>query len=198
MGLIIIPIFIAYIVLSVVIVIGAFRSGRHDRCKWCKGVIAGLLMFLIPTWDIPIGRLNFHNSCEKESGIFIYHTVSVPDEYFLKPGERDLNYHENTKFAYARGGELNYSKIRENYTIRHKSKNNYSRWGHINMNEMVVSEKSGSVLGKLVTLHYTGGWLLAPLSTGGGPGSSFCSGDSINEGQSDKTLELMYRIFRRI
>lgn len=153
-------------------------------------------MILIPTWDIPIGRINFNNLCETQAGQFIYKQVPLSDEYFLSAGERNLRYQKNSKFTYAKGGELDLERVKQDYVINTILDRDYSRWGYIYKLETTISStQDKEILSRAVTFFYRDGWLTAPLLDGRG-GQHVCpenglpgSDQYIHEAIIDKTFQ---------
>jgi hypothetical protein len=86
MGLMVIIVLAVYIILSIGLAIGAHYIGKRQGWKWCRWWTVGLVMFLIPTWDIIPGRYHFHGLCEKDAGLYIYETAQVDGFYFKDGG----------------------------------------------------------------------------------------------------------------
>ena len=162
MGLIVLIVFAVYVLLSIGLMIAAHFFGKRKNLKWCNWWVIGLVMVLIPTWDILPGRLYFSYLCNTEAGMFIYQTVELPEEYFLKAGDRNARYQSNSKKYYAEGGELNLEQIKENYSIDTEFDKEFSNWGHLFKRETTISEME-DVLGRATSFYYRGGWVTAPL-----------------------------------
>ena len=120
-----------------------------------------LTSILIPTWDIPIGRINFNHLCETEAGQFIYKQVPLDEEYFLKVGERNTRYsNPRSELYYAKGDELNLKRIEQDYVIDTHNNRNYSRWGHIFKRETtIITLRGKETLSRAVSFHYGSGWM---------------------------------------
>ena len=141
MGIAILLVSIAYIIISLVVLVIVISFAPGKKWKCISGLLVIVTSILIPTWDIPIGIINFQHLCESKAGEFIYKTVPLGEEYYLKAGERDLRYQGNSKFAYTKGGELNLEKVKQNYIIDTAFDRNYSRWGHIYKRETIIMNK---------------------------------------------------------
>ncbi len=116
---------------------------------------------------IPIGRINLSHLCKTQAGQFIYKQVPLGEEYFLKAGERDLRYFENSKFAYAKGGELNLERVKQDYEINRNCDKEYSRLGYINKRETTITTiQNNEIISRAVSFQYGGGWLTDSLSGG--------------------------------
>lgn len=163
MGLIVLGFLLVYILISIALMVGADYLGKRKNWKWCRWWTVGLVMLLIPTWDIPIGWGYFKYLCEAEAGISVYERIELPEEYFLKPGERNKVYQSNSKFAYAKGGELDMEMINESYTLDTELYRDFSMWGNMFKRETIVSNRKGDVLGKAISYFYRGGWVAAPF-----------------------------------
>lgn len=168
MGLVLLGVFISYVIITIVVLVIVVKVIPSKKWKWISGIVVVLASVLIPTWDIPIGRINFNHLCETQAGQFIYKQIPLGEEYFLKPGERDLRYqHDSHPSAYAKGGELNMGKIKQEYMINTKLDRDYSRWGHIYKWETIISTvQSNEILSRAVSFHYRGGWLGSRLMFG--------------------------------
>mgnify|MGYP000641592719 CR=1 FL=1 len=92
MGIVIVGAFIVYVVISLVILVIIVKLAPKGKWKWISGLMIILTSILIPTWDIPIGRINYNNLCDKQAGQFIYKQVALGDEYFLKQGEKSPDF----------------------------------------------------------------------------------------------------------
>jgi len=165
MGMAILGIFIIYVVITLVVLAIAVKFSSGKKWKWIAATLIMLTSILIPTWDIPIGRINFNHLCKTQAGQFIYKKISLGDEYFLKAGERDLRYqYDGHPFAYAKGGELKLERVKREYIINTTFDRDYSRWGHIFMRETTISSiQDKKILSRAVSFYYRGGWLVAPL-----------------------------------
>lgn len=165
MGIVLIGIFIIYVIITIVALVIVVKLSPNKKWKWISGLLVVLTSVLFPIWDIPIGKINFNNLCETQAGQFIYKQVKLGEEYFLKPGERDSSYqHITHPLAYAKGGELNLEKIKQDYVIDTTFDRKYSRWGHIYKRETTITSKQNNeVLSSAISFYYRSGWLISSL-----------------------------------
>lgn len=168
MGLIVLFVLAVYILFSIGLAVGAHYLGKRKCWRWCRWWTIGLVMFLIPTWDIPIGRVYFNHLCNTEAGMFVYQDVQLPEEYFLKAGERNNRYPDRSEHAYAKGGELNLDRVKTAYDIKMDIDREYSVWGHISkMTTKITDKSSGEVLSESISFGSRGGWLFSMTPTPG-------------------------------
>jgi len=194
MGIAILGGFIVYIVITLAVLVIAVKYFTGIKRKWVVSSLVILISILIPTWDIPIGRINFNHLCNTQAGQFINKQVSLSDEYFLKAGERNIRYFEHSKFAYAKGGELDLERVKQNYVINSNYDKDYSRWGYIyKLETKIIFIQDKQILGRAVTFFYRGGWLMASFEGGGSidcPDKSLLgSNKDIHETIIDKTFQ---------
>ncbi len=200
MGIAVLGGFIIYIVITLVVLAIAVKFVSGKKRKWISALLVVLTSILIPTWDIPIGRINFNNLCKTQAGQFIYKQVPLSDEYFLKEGERDLRYqHDSHPLAYAKGGELNLERVKQEYVINTTFDRNYSRWGYIFMRETTIASMVGKkILSRAVSFYYRGGWIMSSFEGGS---SIYCPSEaraiksrpySIHSNLPDKTFKKIF------
>lgn len=168
MGLVLLGVFLGYVIITLVILIVVVKFVPSGKWKWISGILVLLISILIPTWDIPIGRINFNRLCETQAGQFIYKKVPLGEEYFLELGERNTRYsNPRAENYYAKGGELNLEKVRQNYSIDTSNVRNYSRWGNIFKRITTITSKSdNTILSRAISFHYGGGWLVHSIAGG--------------------------------
>jgi len=178
MGIAILGIFIIYIVITLAVLVIAVKFSTEKKRKWVVASLVILTSILIPTWDIPIGRINFNHLCKTQAGQFIYKQVPLSDEYFLSAGERDLRYQRDTHpFAFAKGGELNLEMVKQDYVIKRNYVQGLSRWGYINKRETSITTlQDKDTLSYAISFQYGGGWLSDTLA-GGRAIIKTCPGD---------------------
>ncbi len=187
-----------YVVFTLIIVFVVVKINEEKKQKWIAATIVIVISILIPTWDIPIGRINYHNLCKNEAGQFIYKQVELGEEYYLKEGERDLRYtHDNHPYAFAKGGELNLERVKQDYVINRNYYRDYSKWGHIRKRvTTITSLLKGEIFGQAVSFHYGSGWVLKKIFNVGS-GRISCPSDafaiesrpySIHSNLPDKTF----------
>ncbi len=130
----------------------AVKRQRTKKAKW----IAIAIFALIPMWDEIVGRIYFKYLCETASGGQTFKVVELGKEFFLKPGEIDM---DTAGHLPAKGGELSIKKIEENFSVTRKS-TEISPVLKINKYEVVITEKpSGNVIARHNNFHYFGGWV---------------------------------------
>jgi hypothetical protein len=81
---ILVPLGIALV--GVIAVWLVMRRVKSPGRKWKAGLVTALIFFLIPTWDILLGRAYFYYLCATEGGIKIYGQVELPKEYWDEEG----------------------------------------------------------------------------------------------------------------
>lgn len=133
------------------------RLGETKGTRWSIGVISALVFFLLPTWDEIAGRIYFNNLCNTVGGQQIIKTVELGNEFFLKPGEIDVNIAGRLP---AKGGELNHEKLKEKFSIV-TSSGSISKQFRIEKDVRVVKNlQTGELLATDTRLFYFKGWLL--------------------------------------
>lgn len=195
MGIIVLGVLLVYILLSIGLMAGAQYLGKRKGWKWSRWWTVGLVMLLIPTWDIPIGWVYFKYLCETQAGMFVHEKVKLSDEYFLDPGERNPRYQSTSRHAYARGGELDVIRIKKDYDIRSNLDRDYAILGSIHELRTTIRDDRGEVIAVAVSYFFRGGWLSKPL-LGGRSGKTVCpragmpgSKGDIHEGVIDSAFE---------
>jgi len=111
-GLIILAVFIGYIILSLIVVLITYMKTKSKK----KMLIALIIMFLIPTWDIILGYPIYLYFYTFKSGINIYKTVENVEGFYV--GERDIHYEPHKPYGnykYIDYKEMNYSKSTGKY-----------------------------------------------------------------------------------
>jgi len=168
MGIVILGVFIGYVVISLVALVIVVKLASGKKWKWISGLMVVLTSILIPTWDIPIGRINFNRLCETQAGQFIYKEVPLSEEYFLMTGERNTRYSNPlAESYYAKGGEINMEKVKQDYVIDTTFDKKFSRWGYIYKRETIVTRKNNNeILSRAISFYYRSGWLFQGLMDG--------------------------------
>jgi len=85
-GLMVMGVFLAYILLSLFIVWMAYKVFKTKKALF----IALLIMILIPTWDVIIGKPIYNYLCKNKAGVHIYKTVDNVEGFYI--GERSKRY----------------------------------------------------------------------------------------------------------
>lgn len=159
MGLIVLIVFAVYTLLSIGLAIGAQYLGKRKGWKWCRWWTVGLVMFLIPTWDVPIGWLYFKHLCNTEAGMFVYKKIELPAEYFLEKGERDESYVIWSPYAYSEGNTINFNKVKNIYNINTVIDHDGFWNGRIKKKTTTIKEKKAdNLLSEAISLYFIGGW----------------------------------------
>lgn len=123
------------------------------KAKW----IAVAVFILIPTWDEILGRVYFKYLCEMEGNQKIYKTFELGKEYFLLPGEINMN---TAGRLPAQGGELNIVKAKDRFSFTHES-TRVSYSFRIDKAALVIKEiASGEVVATDTRFLYFGGWVV--------------------------------------
>ena len=180
-GLFILFALVAYIGLARFIV----KRLPNNKTKYIGIAIA----VLIPMWDIVPGYLYFYSVCATESGQRIYKTVELPPEYFLHAGEIDQSRRDEWgEYPVAKGGELNFLKLKETYIHTNQHDRNYSRLFHITrVYGSVQDKKTNQIFGDATSFYYSGGWLENTISEF--PGHRWCPNAPTDAGYIHATLE---------
>lgn len=124
------------------------RRMQTRRAKWRAGVITALFFFLIPTWDVILGRAYFHYLCATEGGVRVYKRVELPEEY------RDVQLPD---------AEWLYEKlsVANRYPIERKYEDDIAGPAVINRLYIAIHDSATrETLGTLISYAYLGGWLV--------------------------------------
>ncbi len=162
MGFILIVSVVVYIFLSFLVASIARIFNRKYRIILCNFWLVLCVMFLIPVWDIPIGRGYHSYLCRTQAGIFVYDTVKLDDKYFYRAGDINMGRHtkDGKSHAIAKGGEINRQALRERYSFEFSRLTEYSPMFHISKRSREILDKAnGTILGESVSFVYSGGWL---------------------------------------
>lgn len=123
------------------------------KAKW----IATVIFVLIPTWDEIAGRIYFKYLCEMEGYQQIHKTFELGKEYFLLPGEINMN---TAGRLPAQGGELNIVKVKDRFSFAHES-TRVSHIFRIDKAALVIKEiVSGEIIATDTRFLYFGGWVV--------------------------------------
>lgn len=150
---------IALVVIGLYIVVAYFCI-RKAKGRKGKAIVASIFI-LLPAADVIAGRIYFTYLCNTQSGQFIYKTVELEDDYFLKKGEIDKSRFGDHQSGYtvAKGGEINKIKLSELYDFKDVYKV-YSKTFHIFKREKIIkNKKSNEILSKFISFRYRGGWV---------------------------------------
>lgn len=70
---------------------------RKPNAKWWASGGAALILLLLPTWNILLGRAYMYYRCTQDGGLHVYRHVVIPERYFDANG--------NPKSEWIRGAE---------------------------------------------------------------------------------------------
>lgn len=152
---------IALVVFGIYIGIALFCIKKVKGKK--QKIFVSLIFILIPTADVIAGQIYFSYLCNTEAGQFVYKTVEVGDDYFLKTGEIDESrrgVYPDT-YAIAKGGEINIRKIREKFDMPiGAEKSHLSDLFHITQWKYYIKIKNtDELLSESIAFNYKGGWV---------------------------------------
>jgi hypothetical protein len=176
--LVAIPLAILTIVIvgAVLIVFVARRFGS-GRGQFAAGLLTVFIIALIPTWDVIIGRIEFHRLCAAKGGLRIYKQVR------LDPKFGDVQFPE-LPLAYRE------TSVGARYPERTEEVADLPGPGTIKMIRRTVSDsRTGDVLGTSTVYNWGGGWFEQALTTAPGAGGGYCGHES------GDFPELLKRIF---
>lgn len=132
------------------------RRVKSKRTKWSVGFASALVFFLIPTWDVIVGKIYLQSLCAEQGGAKIYKVTELGKEYFLSPGEVNVN---TAGRLPAKGGELNIIKVKSKFSYFRKS-TRISHFFRIDQDMLTIKEIStGDVIATDTNFFYFGGWL---------------------------------------
>ncbi len=155
LGLIALSIFAGYILASYFIV----KSQKSKR----KKIIAAIIMVLIPTWDVIIGRTIIYTLCATQGGIYVYETVGLGEENFDDDG---------VPLFYDRRKTLGRMKLANRYTGNRSIKIVSKLFNIKKYSEEILDTKHNKVLGEIKSYGYKGGWAFNLFNVGGAGGVS--------------------------
>lgn len=169
------------------LVVRRLTEKKSKKRAWLIGII---VIILVPTWDVILGRVYYHSLCAVQGGAKVYKQVELPAEYWEEVGgttflddfiarnkdrvtlEIDEEFHKNFKF------ESKTIKLRPHFfNIKKKLRS-------------VTENQSEEVLGTYTTYFYSGGWLVNSTAIGG-PGGTHCP----REGNKLYGLSFLREIF---
>ncbi|NHN37433.1 hypothetical protein G8764_09035 [Pseudomaricurvus alcaniphilus] len=197
-GLFVITVTLLYPIALVYFLWSAVKSKGEKRLGMLMLFFA---LILIPFGDVPFNLYRFNKLCEKEAGIFVYHKVGLPPEYFVKEGEpiRKIIYRENggsgSREVKAKGNEIDIEKLKARYQIEDHSKKDIVSRGYVSSYTTTVMDGE-KLLGKAVTLYGGGGWFFRKFTPGGGGKS--CPEKIRRPGYVDMHKKVLYEIFYKI
>lgn len=135
-------------------------------------IFVASVFVLIPTADVIVGKIYFRYLCNTQSGQFVYKTVEVGDEYFLKSGELDKSKFgkDPSGYAIAEGGEFNIENIRAKFDMPFSAiTTSQSDLFHITKWTYFIKRKNNSeLLSESISFLYKGGWVENIYNMGAG------------------------------
>lgn len=136
--------------LGVVWYVSRRLGARYSKWKiWITGLI---VVCLIPTWDVILGRVYFQALCKKHSGARIYEQVVLPAEYWREDG--------SPIFLDEIGNQVT-SALDEKYQMRRGAAERPARPFRIRSRQYRIIELgSGRLLGTHTIYSYGGGWIV--------------------------------------
>ncbi len=146
------------------------RERKLKRRAWLVGII---VIILIPTWDVILGRAYYYSLCATQGGAKIFKQVELPTEYWDEDGHSTF-----LEDFIARKRDRVTLEIDEEFHKNYKfiSKTIKQRPSFFNIEKdlrSVVENRSGKILGTYITIFYFGGWLLNSTAIGG-PSGTYC------------------------
>jgi hypothetical protein len=197
MGFLLVGIVFIYAVITLIIIIVVAKINKEKKQKWIAVGTVLVISILIPTWDIPIGRINFNSLCNNEAGQFIYKQIPLGEEYFLKEGERNTRYDNPMAPAYiAKGGELNLERIKQDYLIKTVFDKKYSRWGYIYKRETTVSTMNyDEIFSRSISFYFRGGWFFQVFMDGRA-GQNVCPDNALPSSKEYIHMTLVDKTFQ--
>lgn len=152
---------VGFVIVAVALAIKVARKYRTIVGKLIAGAGGAMVVLLIPTWDIFVGRIEYHRLCAKESGMRIHTRAAPQAEYRNTPlPESPLAYNRTPL------GKLYPWDVIEVDDLRGPGKIKFSR-------EMIRDASTGEVLGTLTMYFWGGGWFENAFSTAGA-GGGYC------------------------
>lgn len=125
--------------------------------------IVSLVFILIPTADVIVGNIYFRYLCHTQSGQFIYKTIKVSDEYYLKLGEEDTSawIFKLDFLTKDNGQKINRDKFSHRYLFEFlRSRSSYSKFFHIfKRKDEIIDRASEKILSETIHFGYGGGWV---------------------------------------
>lgn len=154
---ILIPIGIVVIGLIIVwLVVSRLTEKKSKRRGWLIGII---VIILIPTWDVILGRAYYHSLCATQSGAKVYKKVELPAEYWDEDG------HSTFLDDFIAGNKDRVTleideEFHKNYEFKSKMIKLHPHFFYIKKKQRSVIEYvSEETLGIYTTYFYSGGWL---------------------------------------
>ncbi len=141
-------------------------ASRCERkgAKWVVRIVVALVFFLIPAGDEIAGRIYFNHLCATETGVRVYQTIELPEEYWNEDGSPKFFDENNGNFS------LPLEKFAET-----DSKSKSRSFGIEERRSILLSKATHKPISEDVLFRYWGGWIsksLSPQNT-----ATHCGGD---------------------
>ncbi|MEO1766545.1 hypothetical protein [Thiobacter aerophilum] len=143
--------FVIYLAITFAVTVLIVRRFSGRRAKVIAAIISVLVFFLIPMWDVIVGKIYFQYLCEAESGVRVYKTVELGPEYWFPDGR--------PRFITA-DGLADKTLLGQRYEFSEEWQENHSEIFHIKRHAHVVTDKqTQQILGRYISFIHFGGWL---------------------------------------
>ena len=100
-GLIILYIYIAYFVITIILVFSLHALGIKYQLRWLNWWTILIIMILIPFWDVVPAHYYFDKLCEKDAGLKVFKTVKNVDGFLKKSSGKSESENLIRKFRYS-------------------------------------------------------------------------------------------------
>ena len=151
---------LAVAVLGTILVRTAIRRAKTPKKKWAAGLVAAVIVILIPTWDVIVGRFQFTYLCATESGIQVNRRVKLGPEY------RAVQFPDTHL-------EYDQMPIAKRYPYIHDWSENIAGPGNIAYAfEAIRDAQTGETLGTFTSYFWGGGWFEHQVRFQGAGGGS--------------------------
>jgi len=170
LGILVVGLLIAWAVVS------QLCERKSKRNAWLIGII---VIILIPTLDVILGRIYFHTLCTVQGGAKIYKQVELSSEYWDEEGVPIYIYGQYPKYANRVRSELE-EKFYARYQKRSKTTMRRPNFFNIEKDLTTVTDsQTKELLGTFTTIIYFGGWLVNTTAIGGASGTHCPNGTGL-------------------
>lgn len=182
MGLILMPILIAYVVAIIAITIFIVAKQKRLIRKIILSVLIPLVFLIGPFVDQLIGKQYFEYLCDKKSGLVVYETVSLNDYEFDKNGK--LKYWKGVKDFF----DFNY---KDRYVSGlHLNDKEYINYGIEESSVYIKDTRSNSLIGEYRSYQFVGGVVARQISTFVSGGAIVCK--KIDDNAMDDLISAIF------
>lgn len=126
------------------------RRMKTTRTKWGGGLIAALIVILVPTWDEMVGRLYFKYLCATEGQVKVYQRVELPEEYWNADG---------TPTFIKPNGDVEKEMLGHQFEFITRPREVSGAFRIQSLDFIVIDKSSQNRLGEYSSLGFFGGWL---------------------------------------